>query len=591
MFIVEHMLQKTPEKILSPLRMVQEITNSISDTSCNCQEQVKAIPVIHEMREDTLTPHIKDLDHIQKAADTTREEIFVVNKQPEQISSDKSDTDVTNKGTDFKNSQQIKDEGSKELLAEGKEVMESIDQSVNAEEGDQHPVKAMPEAPASEEFIKEDNTDQTIDNAQDYQQQLKILQETITRLIEDKRKAFLQIDDLNNEIRKVEAELENERQEGKSLLRTLAKNQRMFQKLNRVSVMVSHEYNDMVQQLELQENLRQEAEHLAHTMLIEKQAANRQSMLLMQNVEPSVMLVHALEEVRRLTCALDETKQELQTKVVSLESQLTERPSQEEFDLIREELKATSKEKRALHDQLKEAKETCSLLEGKIKALEEHKKKEESLSSGNDELVTEAPIPPPPPVPPPPRPTLPHNCSENALTLIRHRRRSKEAGLATLKPAKNVDVKADAMKEMVERIKNGVVLRPARKEGQKHTQAINKRKSVINEFKGIFTDTVRKPNQRKSFRRASKKVAENELDGILRRRRKKVDCAETDGSAETTDKQEKKVEECAPGNNMHVSDLKSTLNPGSTQKNPIVVKLRQKSSSLQKSRRTLLDYE
>ncbi|CAH2299309.1 Hypothetical predicted protein [Pelobates cultripes] len=185
-------------------------------------------------------------------------EILVLNKQPEQISSDKRDTDITNKGTDFMNSQQIKeatmiylsdegskklltedkeqkesidqslnmeevdqhpikdvetipeapappvefskeditdqtidnaqdyqqqlqngaeislsDEGSKELLAEGKEVMESIDQSVNAEEGDQHPVKAMPEVPASEEFIKEDNTDQTIDNAQEYQQQLK----------------------------------------------------------------------------------------------------------------------------------------------------------------------------------------------------------------------------------------------------------------------------------------------------------------------------------------------------------------------------------------------------------------------------------
>lgn len=52
-------------------------------------------------------------------------------------------------------------------------------------------------------------------------------------------------------------------------------------------------------------------------MLVQKKEANRQSMILLQNSEPSAQLLAALQEVGRLTRALEEARQEQQQRVRS----------------------------------------------------------------------------------------------------------------------------------------------------------------------------------------------------------------------------------------------------------------------------------
>ncbi|XP_053314059.1 shootin-1-like isoform X2 [Spea bombifrons] len=408
------------------------------------------------------------------------------------------------------------------------------------------------------------------DRGADNDQQIKVifteLQEIITSLMKEKQEAFLEKEDLKDQIRKLREEMEIERMEGKSLLKVLSNNEKTFKKLSRVSMMVTHEYNEMMQQLELEQSLRQEAELFAHAMLKEQQAANRQSMILMQNLEPNVMLLRALEEVRKLTNSLEETKQDLESKLVNLESELVKRPSQEEFELIQEELKAAHMEKCHLQHHLKKIAQRYSLLEEKVKVMEE-KVKEEIGRTG--EQFTAAPSPPiPPPVPPPPPPCRSFKVTESPVALIQQRSGMKTPGRDTLKRCE--DLKTEAVKEMMERIKHGIVLKPVRRDGQSHYAAVNKRKSVINELHGIL-DTMRKPGRRTSIRRTSRKVTENELEGVLGRRRRIVD--------ESVEKQQE--------SNLK-DDITPTLPPRSMDKSPILIQMRHRKSSLLKSKRNAL---
>lgn len=53
-------------------------------------------------------------------------------------------------------------------------------------------------------------------------------------------------------------------------------------------------------------------------MLVKQKEANRQSMLLLQNAEPSVQLLKALEDVAAVTKTLEEERLQHQQQVLSL---------------------------------------------------------------------------------------------------------------------------------------------------------------------------------------------------------------------------------------------------------------------------------
>ncbi|MEE6462893.1 hypothetical protein FKM82_001764 [Ascaphus truei] len=418
----------------------------------------------------------------------------------------------------------------------------------------------------------QDITDPVTDTASEYQQQIKDLQETIRELLEGKKESAIVLEELRSNLRRLNEELEDERLERACILMTLEKNQRTLLKFKKVSLMVSEEYSEMMQQLEIEQGLRQHAEVFAHKMLREQQVANRQSKILMHNVEPSVIVVKALEEVRSLATSLEETKQELQTKVMSLESQLAVKPSREEFELIQEAFNATKEDKCKLETQLKEAEGKCTLLEEKVSVLEEKLKEAESLPCKQDELA-EAPTPPPPPPPPPLPPSRPSMIPENPITLIKQRRGMRGAESDPTKAGCS-GVKDEAVKEMMDRIKNGVVLRPARRDGQRQSAAASKRKSIINELQGILGDTMKKPARQASYRRISRKVKTSELEGVLLRRRNIADMSPLGDVAAEKARETRGKDESQP-----------PIMPWSKENSPVLVKMRRRPSDLQQSRR------
>ncbi|XP_067153365.1 shootin-1-like [Apteryx mantelli] len=356
------------------------------------------------------------------------------------------------------------------------------------------------------------------DPAWHYGQQLRDLQERLSRLLAEKKDLAAEVRELQSHNRELQEQLERENGEKQTLRATLDRNQRALKSFKRAesplspsppaaSQIVTQDYREAVQQLELEQELRLHAEAFAHQMLVEKKEANRQSSILMQSVGPNAQLLRALEDVGNLTRLLEEAKQEHQRQVKTLEEQLETRPEREELDAARAALAAAEEENGRLRRRLHEAQKQLAELEQKVRALEE------TLPSRTDPL--EPAVPPPPPPPPPPLPPPGPAVPVDPLSAIRQRK-----GLANGKRGKPDadDVKARAVQEMMDRIKSGVVLRPA-KERAPPGQV---RRSAAMELRSIL-GTMRKTSRTPSWRKSSVKGRDSQLDSILQRRRKALD--------------------------------------------------------------------
>nr|XP_033815686.1 shootin-1-like [Geotrypetes seraphini] len=347
-----------------------------------------------------------------------------------------------------------------------------------------------------------------------------------SKLLEDNKKLNVQVEELQSQIQHLNGQVEEDRSEKISLQSIIETYQRAFKKFNRVSQMVIQEHNDLVQKLETEQDLRQHAEVFAHKMLRKQQQVNRQSMIFLKTVESNAPLLQALEEIANMTKALEDAKQEHQAKIMVLEeAQLEGKHLQEKLEIIQAELNGTKGEKCEIENRLRQAEKRNGALEEKIKILEEKLKAAETLSTeqNNSTVVQDDPTPPPPqpppPPPPPPVPPPPPNTLEDPLSLIKQRRGRRE-----MKPEQGNDVssdgKAQAVKEMMDRIKSGVVLRPARKDPQGQCMAATKRKSAINELQGILVSMKTPHRNTHCHLKASQKIKDSQLESILQRRRK-----------------------------------------------------------------------
>lgn len=377
------------------------------------------------------------------------------------------------------------------------------------------------------------------------------LKKNIQKLSEEKEQIASELQELRTQTKRLNKELEDERLEKEAIGVKLEKHQNKFLKLNRVSLAVTREYADTLDKLELEQSLRYEAESYASKVLKEKKAISRQSMILMQNLQPKEMLMKALDDVRSLTTTLEDTKQELQTQVMTLELQLSERPTQEQLLTMQEALTAVIKEKSHLQEELKVTKEKCTGLEERVKSLEEELQRQGLSGNSTDEAsviepaVSPVPPPVPPPPPPPPPPCPPSKATEDPLAFIKQRRGLRESEESPVIGGPNTS--ADAVREMMERIKRGVILRPARNDRKQDQAAVTgKRKSVISELHGILLDTVRKPARKASRRRMSRKAKDSELDSVLQRRRQIVDNPKKAGSIRKTLKHFENLEKNNP---------------------------------------------
>ncbi|KAM9663270.1 shootin-1-like isoform 4-T4 [Morphnus guianensis] len=355
------------------------------------------------------------------------------------------------------------------------------------------------------------------DPAQHYGQQLEDLQEKISWLLAQRKDLTIQVQELQRQNQDLQNQLEMGQGERQRLRAALGTSQRALKSFKKVSQIVTQDYCEAVQQLELEQDLRLQAEVFAHEMLVQKKEANRQSMILLQNSEPSTQLLAALQEVGRLTRALEEARQEQQQRVKELEEQLGRRPEPEELDLARAALAVAEDEKLQLRKRLQEAEKRLAGLEEEVGSLQEKLGQDPPPQSRTPEPA--APVPPPPPLPPP-APTVP----VDPLSVIRQRK-----GLANLQRSKPEadDAKARAVQEMMERIKHGVVLRPAKERdplGQGPAEAAGKRRSAVLELQGIL-GAMRRASRRPSGRQSSLKGKDRQLESILQRRRRAVDAS------------------------------------------------------------------
>ncbi|XP_041125515.1 shootin-1 [Polyodon spathula] len=390
------------------------------------------------------------------------------------------------------------------------------------------------------------SSDPATESIQQYQKQIKDLQDTIDKLLNEKMQLSSQVKELQVKIFKLTDELTAERQERESLVKSLHHNNKTMKRLSRVSQLVSQEYNEVSMKLELEQDLRQHAEVFAHRMLVRQKEASRQSMILLQSAEPSQQLLEALNKGAELNKTLEELKLQHEIRVKELQAQLEESALQKELSRVKVALDLSVEDKQEAETQLSQAQLTIIQLQEEVKQMKDALKLAESHSaSGMNQSEKNTPAP---------------------LEELMNRRRKGQANpRATTTQPTLLDVKSKAVNEMMERIKNGIILKPT----QRNTQDVAVDDSSNSDWN--TKNSMKKPVKRRSCRRISRRIPDQELIAILQRRRRAME----DGpvSSETkplaTRQGENQPENTAP------SDSKVLSWGAGTSNAPVLRRLRQ----------------
>ncbi|KAK5853521.1 hypothetical protein PBY51_014666 [Eleginops maclovinus] len=342
------------------------------------------------------------------------------------------------------------------------------------------------------------------------------LQQELESTREEKQQAVTDLDSATEQLRETREELLKEKHDNTILIAETMRQKKLLGKYNRVSQFAVEEYEALQDTLDLERDLRTEAESFAREMLVEHRKLKRQSQILMQSSSPSETLQEALSQVSKLSQELETQRLELQQQVQQAEDRLRSCEAQRELTALRRKLDLVEEEKR-------EYTEKCSKAEVEVKDLrstvEELQKKLQAAT--NPHPAPAPPAPPPPPPPPPPAPAPTSNPLSSLLSLIRKRRDiSTDIPLLDQNSAKTeVDVRQQAVEEMMHRIKRGVQLRPVsqspnRSRKQKERPPSN---SAIQELKGIMENFSRSSPQPKAVSPSAS--ADEQLQRILLRRR------------------------------------------------------------------------
>ncbi|KAL0964394.1 hypothetical protein UPYG_G00323250 [Umbra pygmaea] len=333
---------------------------------------------------------------------------------------------------------------------------------------------------------------------------------------EEKTKATTDLEATSEELRKTREEMLREKHDNTILIAETVRQKKQLAKYNRVSLFAVEEYEALQQNWDLERDLRTEAECFARQMLVEQKKLNRQSQILLQSVSADQALQAALNDVTQITQALESHKLEHQRQMKEMEEKL--RGSE-----LLKEVSALQRKLDLLLEERQEYEERCTKAEVQAKDLrftvEELQKKLQAIC--NPAPAPAMPPPPPPPLPPPP--TQLTNPLSSLLSMIRKKKEfSGDIPLVEKDSVKEpeTDVKKQAVDEMMQRIKNGVHLRPVG-QASNRTRAIQRERmpsnSAIQELKGIL-ETFKRPFPH--VKSGSPSInTESELERVLQRRR------------------------------------------------------------------------
>ncbi|XP_061545388.1 shootin-1 isoform X6 [Phycodurus eques] len=275
-----------------------------------------------------------------------------------------------------------------------------------------------------------------------------------------------------------------------------------------VSQFAVEEFEALQDSLNLERGLREGPENFARAMLVEQKMLKRRSQVPTQ----SSALQEALSQVTSLTTDLETLRQEHRSEIKQLEANLSRCKALKAPTAARCKLELVEEEKR-------ECSAKCSEAQAEVKDLrftvEELEKKLQTF--------TDPPRPPVPTCLPPPPPPLPPSAAFNPLSsllsLIRKRQNSSDIPLVVHNSDKTteVDLRQQAVEEMMNRIKKGVQLRPVsqRPSNRRHMERMPTN-SAFKELKAIvgnFDQAVSQP------KKSSLSSQDDELQKILLRRR------------------------------------------------------------------------
>ncbi|XP_061600884.1 shootin-1 isoform X2 [Cololabis saira] len=328
----------------------------------------------------------------------------------------------------------------------------------------------------------------------------------------EKNQAVSELESVRQQLRDTKAELMKEKHDNTVLIAEVLQQKKVLEKYTRVSQFAVEEYEALQESLDLEQNLRTEAENFAMAMLVEQKKLKRQSQILMQSAAGNQALQDALSQLASLT-------ENLETERLEHQNQMEERFRSCEAQT---ELKALRHKLELLEMERKECSIRCSKAEQEVKDLrftvEELQKK---LQAAINPHPGPAPPPPPPP-PPPPAPAPASNPLSTLLAMIRKKKDiSNDIPLVDQDSAKTTegDVRHQAVEEMMQRIKKGIQLRPV-KESPHRTRRQMERlpsNSAIQGLKGIMDKFNKTSPRSKPVSPSSQR--DEELQRVLLRRR------------------------------------------------------------------------
>lgn len=373
------------------------------------------------------------------------------------------------------------------------------------------------------------------------QNQIRELQSSMDRLLGEKIQLCEQVEQLKKENEDLKEKLVLEVGEKEAILRKLSKQSRTVNKMKRVSQLVTEEFADISQKLEMEQGLRQHAEVFAHEILVKQKETQKQTVTLIQNAETEKQLQEALNQITDIGKVLEEIRLCFQTQVKQSQAATEELSTLSDLAAVKTKLAISEKERSKLEAQLKESQQSLTALQVEIIQLQDKLRKLEELPSLISDQSKEEneypacpaspqpppPLPPPPPPPPPP-PLPPSSTVTDPLKALRNKKKIGD----TTEPAKKIDdMKSRAVDEMMERIKKGIVLKPILKPPQAGVEDENawkeqrseNRKSAVLELQGMLDSMKRSgPRRGESKKRFSRNVGEAELQMVLQRRRRAI---------------------------------------------------------------------
>ncbi|XP_042074646.1 shootin-1 isoform X1 [Haplochromis burtoni] len=347
---------------------------------------------------------------------------------------------------------------------------------------------------------------------------ISVLQNKLEMTVKEKNQALSDLEAVREQLRATKEELLKEKHDNTLLIAETLRQKKLLGKYHRVSQLAVEEYETLHDTFNLERDLRTEAEKYARAMVVEQKKLKRHSQILMQSSSPSQALQDALSQVTRLTEELETQRLEHQSQIKTMEDMLGSSETQRELIALRHSLELLEEEK-------KECSNKCSKAELELKDL---RFTVEELQKKLQAATNPPPAPTPPPPPPPPPPALPSttNPLSTLVSLIRRRRGIRtDIPLVEQDSAKTpeVDVRQQAVEEMMQRIKKGVQLRPVNQSpnsGRKQMEKLPSN-SAIQELKGIMENFNRTVQQPKAASPTT--TRDDELQRILLRRRDALD--------------------------------------------------------------------